>query len=409
MNRAARIALALLWLSGLAHAEEWPRWRGPRGDGISREALPETLPAAGWKTAWRAAVGLGYASPVAYGGKVLLFYQEAGRAREVLSAYDAQSGRVLWRDGSEGGFVVGPTGGFPGTRATPAIDDAGQTVTTFGGSGELVRRDLATGAQRWRINVIEQTGAENRSDGTCSSPLLAGALVYVQGGFDGPLAVAVYASTGRIAWKSALRGNSGVAPAVLMQSQGRVMLVVLAKDTVVAMDPSSGATWWTHHLPGAGATPIVVGERLVVTTDGGRGMVALEPGVGGVREVWSNPRMTSTFVSPIRDGEALYGNSRGTLKSLVLVDGKLNWAAPKSDFQLGFGGSLVRSGDKLLLLGDHGLLSLARATPQGVHKLGQMQVLGGEDNWATPLLYRNRIYVRGASQLLCLDPRIPAR
>ena len=313
------------------------------------------MPAAGWKTAWRAAVGPGYASPVAHGGKVLLFYQEAGRQREVLAAYDAESGKVLWRDG---GFVVGPTGGFPGTRATPTIDDVGQTVTTFGGSGELVRRDLATGTQRWRTNVVQQTGAADRSDGTCSSPLLAGPFVYVQGGFDGPLAVAVHASTGRIAWQSAVRGNSGVAPAVLMQVQGRVALVVLAKESVVGMDPASGATWWTQHLSGAGATPIVVGERLVVTTEGGRGMVVLQPGVAGVRELWSNPRMTSTFVSPVLDGETLYGNSRGTLKSLALADGKLNWAAPKSDFELGFGGSFVRSGDKLLLLGD------AAALPQ---------------------------------------------
>src|SRR5947209_6289496 len=54
-------------------AEDWPRWRGPRGDGISREALPDAFPAGGPKRLWVADVGIGYASPVAAGGRVYVF------------------------------------------------------------------------------------------------------------------------------------------------------------------------------------------------------------------------------------------------------------------------------------------------------------------------------------------------
>src|SRR5690348_5079666 len=53
--------------------EEWPQWRGPRGDHISREALPDQWPPGGPQVLWAADVGLGYSSPVVAGGRVYLF------------------------------------------------------------------------------------------------------------------------------------------------------------------------------------------------------------------------------------------------------------------------------------------------------------------------------------------------
>src|SRR5688572_15759201 len=49
--------------------EDWPRWLGPRGDGISREAVGDTWPDGGPPQLWSAEVGLGYASPVAAAGR----------------------------------------------------------------------------------------------------------------------------------------------------------------------------------------------------------------------------------------------------------------------------------------------------------------------------------------------------
>src|SRR5215212_8211177 len=56
-----------------AGSEDWPRWRGPRGDQITREPLPAAWPAGGPKQLWAADVGLGYSSPVAAAGRVCLF------------------------------------------------------------------------------------------------------------------------------------------------------------------------------------------------------------------------------------------------------------------------------------------------------------------------------------------------
>src|SRR5690349_3467618 len=43
--------------------EDWSQWRGPRGDQISRELLPDQWPAGGPQVLWAADVGVGYSSP----------------------------------------------------------------------------------------------------------------------------------------------------------------------------------------------------------------------------------------------------------------------------------------------------------------------------------------------------------
>ena len=73
------VALALLAGAGAAAAEEWPQWRGPRDDGIVRDAkIAESWPAEGPKRLWEAQVGVGFSSPVAVDGKVYVFQLRQG-------------------------------------------------------------------------------------------------------------------------------------------------------------------------------------------------------------------------------------------------------------------------------------------------------------------------------------------
>jgi outer membrane protein assembly factor BamB len=389
-------------LSWTARGEEWPRWRGPRGDGISHEAAGETWPAGGLPESWRVHVGVGYSSPIGVGGRIYLFQASSEGATETLTAYDADSGHVIWSQSTDGGFNGGITGSFPGTRATPVVDGPGHGIFTFGASGDLIRRDLATGNLLWRTNVLKETGARNLDWGTASSPLVDGGSVYVQGGSDGPVVIAVAEATGRISWTAAFHGTSGVSVPVVVEAGGRRQLIVLTDENIVAMDPHTGATLWTEPWYNGFATPIIRGDRMFVTGAHGPGDAVFKLSATGIQRVWGNHGLTSRFNPPVLDGDYLYGNSEGALRCMGWTDGSLLWSAPKVDYHLGFGGSVVRTGDKLILLGDHGLLSLVRATPQGQQRLAQVQLFDGDQNWATPLLYRGRLYVRGGTELIAL-------
>ena len=149
--RTSLLFVTLSFVAATARADEWPKWRGPNGDGISHETgLLDKWPADGPKQVWIAKVGLGFSSPIGYGGKVYLLSQDGNQ--DGLQAFDAATGKLAWVQSSQGGY---PKEDFPGSRTTPTID--GKFIYTYGGGGDLVCRDLETGKGIWRNNILQLT------------------------------------------------------------------------------------------------------------------------------------------------------------------------------------------------------------------------------------------------------------
>ena len=68
---------------------DWPQWRGPARDGIaSGFTAPATWPAQLTKK-WQATVGLGHASPVVSGNRIVVHARQGNR--EVVTAFDVAS------------------------------------------------------------------------------------------------------------------------------------------------------------------------------------------------------------------------------------------------------------------------------------------------------------------------------
>lgn len=383
-----------------AAVEDWPAWRGPRGDLISHETLPDRLTEGGPRQLWAADVGLGYSSPIAAAGRVYLFSMNGGK--ETLTAFDANSGKIAWSD--EGG--EGWTSSYVGTRATPAID--GDRIYTYGGQGELICRDLADGKPRWRFNALAETGSKPQQWGTASSPLVAGNLVYVQSGRGGAIAVAVDKQSGKLAWKSQATGAGGYAHPILADVAGASHVIIFGGTTIYGMDPQSGRTIWEYPWQTSfevnSSTPIYRDGKLFVTSEYDQGCIQLALSPGGATRVWENKNILGKFQGAILDGDYLYANSGGTIVCVNWKDGALKWRASDPKLRLGIGGAIVRSGEKLLAMSERGKLILARATPDGIESLGQAEgVVEGKEVWATPLLYGGRVYVKGAQELVCLE------
>lgn len=399
MVRSSFVGIVIALVAGRAVAEEWPRYRGPRGDGIVRDAKLAAKWPAKLRERWRAEVGAGYASPIAASDVVYTFARDG--EKEVLTAFSLD-GKVLWREGYEGGWG----GSYPGTRATPLIE--GGAIYTFGGAGDLVKRAQADGKLQWRVNVLTRAGASSNLDwGTASNPLLDGKRLYVQGGHGGPVALAIDAATGANVWISEARGDAGYAAPVLLGEGEQARLVIFGGDTLFGLRPQTGkATWsesWRTSWGVNAAAPIHRDGLLFASSAYGRGSVLLRVLPDKVEKVWQARDVQTRFNAAILDGDTIYANSEGELKALAWKDGKVLWSAKKADFSLGMGGSIVRAGDKLLMLGERGAISLARATPASVERLAQAQILDGSENWATPLVYKGRLYVKGETHLVCLD------
>ncbi|MFP6693356.1 MAG: hypothetical protein VB875_10085, partial [Pirellulales bacterium] len=81
-------------------AENWPIWRGPRGDGTSSEkSIPRQWDAtSGDGVVWKVAIaGEGHASPIVWDEHIFLVSCLKETKRRVLSCLDRGSGSELWR------------------------------------------------------------------------------------------------------------------------------------------------------------------------------------------------------------------------------------------------------------------------------------------------------------------------
>lgn len=385
--------------------EDWPRWRGPREDGISRESAGTSWPAGGLKKLWAADVGIGYSSPIAVAGKVYLFSLNNGK--DNLSCFDADTGNLAWAVDSD----VGWTETYEGSRATPTV--VGDAIYTFGGTGELACRDLAGGKLRWKQDVFAAAGGKPNRWGAASTPLVEDGLVFVQAGEGGPVAVAFKADAGAVAWRSEATGGAGYAHPILIEVKGTKQLVVFAAAAVYGMDPTSGKTVWREEWGSnygvAATTPVYRDGKLYVSTGYGKGGLMLDVTPTGATRAWAKPDIDSKFQGLILDGDALYGNAEasgsGRLVCIGWPDGARRWRAEDSKLKLGLGGSLVRAaGDRMVLLGEDGMLSLAKVTPAGAELVSQFRAVGREIKvWSTPLLYGGRLYVKGPKELVCFE------
>src|SRR5262249_9610139 len=131
------------------HAEDWPCWRGPQHDGISRETgLLTSWPKDGPKQLWKVALTGGFSSLGV--AEHRLFTQTKAGNEEIVLCLDPSTGKELWRFKYECNYKAHPTftgGGAPasrtGPRATPVVD--GDRVFALGATGILHCLDAATG------------------------------------------------------------------------------------------------------------------------------------------------------------------------------------------------------------------------------------------------------------------------
>lgn len=388
---------AVMATSVLAFGEDWPQYRGPKGDGISRETgLLDSWPADGPKKVWEKPVGIGYASPVAADGVVYLFTLDDGK--ETLRAFDAATGQEKWKQQYDGGW----NGQYEGTRASPVIETG--KIYTYGGSGDLVCRNIADGKEIWHINVLKETGAQPLTWGQASNPLIVADTIYVQGGKGGALCVAVDKNTGKITWKS---GNAvgGYAKPVMIQPGGKDLLAIFGGDAIHTVDPKDGKIVWsfpwkTNYEVNA-ATPLYSDGKLFITSNYGAGCALFDLTAVGGKKAYANHEIQSRFQTPIMEGDILYGNSEGRFKALTWKDGKALWTA--SD-RIGFGGSFLRiEGDRMILLSDHGDLILASATPKAYKHISTAHLFDYDQVWTSPVVYNGKVYCKGKDSLLCLD------
>src|SRR5258706_720198 len=197
MKRFLMALIALLPLS--AHAENWPCWRGPRGDGSSVESNVPVHWSATSNVVWKTEIpGRGHSSPIVWGDRIFLLTAIEDKLERTVVCLDRKSGAILWQrvvitTPLEGKHRLN---GF--ASSTPATDGKLVYVSFLDKAEMVVAAYDFAGNQKWLV----RPGAFSSVHGFCSSPVLFKDKVIVNGDHDGDsYIVALDRNAGKTLWK----------------------------------------------------------------------------------------------------------------------------------------------------------------------------------------------------------------
>ena len=417
--------------------QEWPRWRGPTGQGIAvGAALPDEWPAKP-KPAWTAPLGTGWSSPVVADGRV--FVTDRVDDTERVLAFDAATGKELWQRRDPVDFDPHPVGTRHGNgpKSTPAVFDG--NVYSLGIAGRLQCLEAASGKQLWEVNFPAQFGVHQKLaggrayvNGTESvivpvgkgegapvplfgytgSVLVADGLVITSvGGRKAGTIMAFDAKTGREVWR-ALHDEVSYSSPVSAKLAGINEVVVMTGPEVVGLELATGRKLWSHPFQiqynESISTPAVADPYVVVTGDG-RPLTALKISRQGddcsLEVAWENRDLSSYLSSMLIHQDHVYGmNNDGEFGCVQLTDGKTVWL----DGHFGYYCTPLLAGSKLLCLNELGALHVMGATPKSSPPLGAA-MLTDLRTWTSPALVGKWLFVRAQEQLLAFELQSRAR
>jgi outer membrane protein assembly factor BamB len=402
ISRALVIAAVLTALAaaGAQTSTDWPQWRGPKRDGSVDAALPAQWPTA-LKKRWEMTVGIGHASPVVSGNRVVILAREGDQ--EIVRALDVESGKEIWRAAYLAPFVVNPAAQShgPGPKSTPAI--AGGRVFTFGIGGILSAFDLASGKLIWRVpasSVLPQYG-------TATSPLVDGANVIAHvGGHDSGALTSFDAATGTPRWRWTGDGPGSGSP-IIATFGGVRQVIAQTQKFVVGLNAANGALLWqlpfTTDFDQNAFTPIVF-NGLLINAGLDQPLSAIRPrlehGKWIVETAWTNLQTPMFMSSPVLIGGTIYGladRSKGQFVAIDAASGKTLWNTQGRE---GENASMMAGSPWLLASTTDGNLVVARANPLKYEEVRRYQIAQSAV-WAHPAITGNSIIVKDVDKVIC--------
>jgi outer membrane protein assembly factor BamB len=377
----------------------WTDFRGPNRDGLyDQTPILTAWPKPGLTRLWKQPVGGGYASFVIAEGRA--FTIEQRRNREVVAAYDVNTGREIWTDSWAADFRESMGGDGP--RATPTWHEG--RLYAQGAEGELRCLDAATGKVVWSKNILADNGASNLTWGMSASPLIVDEKVIVQpGGPGGKSVVAYHKLTGAVVWKT-LDDKQAYTSPMLVTLGGRRQIITVTAVRAVGLAPEDGAPLWEYpwvtEYDVNASQPIVTGpSRVFISTGYGHGAALIELQPAGkaftARAVWQNTRMKNKFNPSVLYQGHVYGLDEGILACLDVETGQQKWKGGRYGY-----GQLLLAGGHLVVTTETGEVVLLKATPERHQELARFSAVAGK-TWNVPALAGGLLFVRNTTEMAC--------
>jgi outer membrane protein assembly factor BamB len=405
-------------LGQTAFADNWPRFRGPNGAGISDDKTIPLIWSASENVLWKTAVpGIGNSSPIVWGDRIFLESAPTVNERR-LYCLNVADGKILWSES------------VPGTKAnlhklntlassTPATDGERVYALYWDGSGVSVHAYDFQGKHLWKHDL----GPFVSQHGVGASPIVYKGKVYINNDMDaGPgrtsRLVALDAKTGDVAWEAGrFTHRACYSTPFIHERKGQpTELICASTGGVTGYDPDTGAEKWKWSWPEinprmlrtVGSPILAQGMVLAISGDGSgeRHTVAVRKGDKGdvtqTNMVWNYKKAMPYVPTPLARGDYFYlVTDSGLASCLEIQTGKFAWA----DKRLGSAvtASPVMIDGKVFVVGENGETTVYEATPSGFEVLAKNEL--GEEVKASPAVANGRLYIRGKNHLFCIGKR----
>ena len=416
MNRRAGklvVVVLMLLVNPVLVGQEWSRFRGPNGSGISPAAdLPEK-----WKPSdyhWKQSLpGRGHSSPVLWGNRLFLTSGKEETGQRFVTCLESRTGKVLWQRV----FAAEPHRKHnlnSYASATPVVD--GQRLYVSWGTPEKVTM-LALNHQGktvWQRDLGPYQGGH----GYGVSPVRTGKVLVLPNDQAGKSSlIGLDAVSGRTLWDIQRESKSAYAtPCVFQGADGAKELIFTNwEQGITAIDPQTGKVNWAadvfdkSHVESSIGSPVLAGN-LVLGVCGwlghGNEVVAVRPPVdrtGKAAVAYRITRGAPLCTTPLVRDELLFlWSDNGIVSCADSATGKLYWTKRIGKM---FYASPICVGKRIYNVDVDGTVVVLAASKQ--YELLSRNDLG-EASHSTPAVAGGVIYFRTLSQVLALGQG-PAR
>lgn len=414
-------------LSAATDPLDWPHWRGPEQNGVSREKnLPDRWSPDGENLIWRKPEYATRSTPIVLNGKLYTIcraFPETTQEGEKVICADAKTGDLIWETINNVYLSDAPAErvGWSSVTGDP------QTGNIYAlGLGCLFQcLDGATGKVLWSKSMSEEYGMLSTYGGRTNFPIVFEDLVIISGVTTmwGETAVPAHRlfafdkKTGKQVWMVSTRlrpEDTTYSTPVITNVQGQAAMIVAAGDgTVYALQPRTGQVIWKYDASprGINTTPLVADGKIYLghseqnssdTTilgalfafDGQRKGVIAESDL-----MWKVPARTVGRCQPLLIGDRLYTIEDGG--TLWIYDAKTGKDIAKQKLGRIMFGSMVYADGKIYVGEATGRWYVLAPTEKGVKIVHQLR-LNDAEILGSPIISHGRIYLPTNEAMYCI-------
>ena len=394
----------------------WLNWRGPSQNGSSTQTnLPRALSPK--ELQWKIALpGIGCSTPIVVDG--LVYLTAPANGKDTIVCVDG-AGVKKWAS-NFGKESPGRHRNGSGSNASPVSD--GQGVFAYFKSGTLAAVEL-DGSIRWQIDLVKKYGKASMFWSHGTSPVLTEKYVIMARICAGDSWLAAFdKQNGELAWKvernykTPKEGDQGYATPLVIDHAGVESILVWGAEHLTLHNASDGQTVWSCggfnvkkvELCPSVASPVLVGDMIVVPS--GRND-RRKPILHGIKMVGEGDQTktahqwkredASTFVPTpcVRDEHIYMVRDKGEVECLDPKTGKTIWADKLPKNRSKFYSSPLVADAMIYAPREDGVVFTIKVG-DGKFELESTNDLG-ESVIGSPIVFGNRVLVRGAKHLFC--------